>query len=105
LILSKYSFISRLVTCVLLSKSNLLCTNIFFKYGKFFVFIRAIKSLINLKLSWLLISTKNKAHWHSYKNVSINDGFFNNCSSILTSYRLIYKELDLSDILLIIMAI
>ena len=92
----------------MLSKSNLFWTNIFFKYGNFSDFIRPIKSLINLKLSWLVISTKNIAHWHSYKNVSINVGSLRNSSSILTSYKFKSKDFDWSnstDILLVTMAI
>ena len=108
MLLSKYSFISKLVTCLVLSKSNLFWTNIFFKYGKCSDFIRLIKYLINLKLSWLVISTKNKAHWHSYKKVSINDGSLRNSSSILTSYMFkstVFDSSNSADILLVMMAI
>ena len=40
-------------------------------------------SLIKLKLSGLVISTKNKAHWHSNKKLSIKALFFTKSSSSL----------------------
>lgn len=54
-------------------------------------------SLINEKLSGLDISTKNKAHWHSNKKVSISDGTLRNSSSILTSYIFKSNDLDCSN--------
>ena len=56
-----------------------------------------------MKLSVFVISTKNKAHWHSYKKESINALFFKKSSSNLTSYIFIFNALFCSkstDILL-----
>ncbi len=67
-----------------------------------------INSLVNLKLSWLVISTKNKAHWHSYKNVSIKEESLRKSSSIRTSYMFkskVFDSFNSADILLVIMAI
>ena len=44
-----------------------------------------------------MISTKNKAHWHSYKKVAINVGSLRNSSSTRTSYKFKFKVFDVSD--------
>ena len=64
--------------------------------------------MINLKLSWLVISTKNKAHWHSYKNVSIKEESLRKSSSTRTSYIFksnVFDWFNSADILLVIIAI
>ena len=48
-------------------------------------------------MSWFVISNKNKAHWHSNKKVSINEGFLRNSSSIRISYIFKSKDLDCSN--------
>ena len=104
---SKNSFTSKLVTTLILSISNLFCTKIFLNKN-FEEFIRLFNCLINLKLSWFVMSTKNIAHWYSYKNVSFDDGSLRNSSSKLTSYIFKSKDLDWSkptDILVVTMAI
>ena len=77
-------------TCLLWFKSNLFNTNIFFKNGYNSCFIKFNKSLINLKLSFEVISIKNKAHWQSNKKLWIFVLSFTILSSINTSY--IFKK-------------
>ena len=74
----------------------------------FSIFITVYKSFISLKLSGAVISIKNKAHWHSYKNEFIVGKSWINCSSILTSYTFKSKDFELGnspDILLVTTAI
>ena len=105
---SRKSLISKLVTCLVLSWSNLFCTSILFKYGNFSIFMTFNKSFTNLKLSGAVISIKNNAHWHSYKNELIVATSWIKVSSILTSYTFKSRDFPLSnspEILLVITAI
>ena len=93
LFFSKYSFISKLDTCLVLPKSNLFWTKIALRYGYLAILILLISFFIKLKLSVLVISTKNKAHWHSYKKLSIKSSSFTNSSSILISYTFKFNDI------------